>query len=308
MKRTEEPRHIDLHLPTGWAQCSVDELEQVAAAMLLQQQRTDRFHPFSWDAVKTMLVFSFNNIEIVSEPARLIPGQDFMGDEEYLVRRGKEEPWPLTVGHVAVLVERLAWISTPDSGQPIVQFPYPVLTIGGIEYAGPPPMMDGYTWTEYRQMQDWMTLYMRLQNAGRDASEPQAQFLALLFQPAANRNNDISSSRNNDEGKAADPAAPFRGFDPIRWQVILFWWSSLMRQLQAEYPKVFKPQQVGRGKKDRGPWSFYNRVTATIQKYIGLNEQEVNQGTYSVILQHMENMAEESEEMKKLNQKYKGKK
>ena len=354
MKQQNEPRHIDLHLPTGWARCSTDELEHIAAAILMEQQRQDRFHPFSWDAVRLMAVLAINGIEIVSTPDATALGDSVA---EYTVRRADEQPWPITTDQLLSLCERLAWIEHPDSGQPITQFPYPTLMYdtarrrwltadeqakaeaktakaaatvpagspaGMLVYHGAPPMMDGYTWTEYRHLQDWMTLYMRLQNAARDASDAQAQFLAVLFQPAVAPASatvpDGSPSGNSTAAPSpsipqpfsavltADPAAPFRSFDPIRWQVILFWWSGLMRQLQQEYPKVFKPQPVGRGKKDRGPWSFYNRVTATIQKYIGLNEQEVNQGTYSVILQHMENMAEEADEMKKLNQKYKGKK
>jgi hypothetical protein len=99
----------------------------------------------------------------------------------------------------------------------------------------------------------------------------------------------------------------FNGFDAIKWQVILFWWSSLMGLLQQKFPRVFKPQPVGRGrgqKKNETPWDFYNRVTATIQKYIGgLSEHDVNAATYGTILQQLDMMAQEAQEMEKLKNK-----
>ena len=37
----------------------------------------------------------------------------------------------------------------------------------------------------------------------------------------------------------------FNDFDPVKWQVILFWLSSLMSILAQKFPKVFKQQPVG---------------------------------------------------------------
>jgi hypothetical protein len=100
----------------------------------------------------------------------------------------------------------------------------------------------------------------------------------------------------------------FNDFSPVKWQVILFWWSSLMSMLAKKFPKVFKQQPVGKGKRrpqqQDTPWDFYNRVTATIQKYIGgLSEQDVNNATYGTILQQLEMMADEAAEMEKLKHK-----
>jgi hypothetical protein len=80
-----------------------------------------------------------------------------------------------------------------------------------------------------------------------------------------------------------------------------------MAQLAKKFPKVFKPQPVGkkqrRPQKDT-PWDFYNRVTATIQKYIGgLSAQAVDDQPYGVTLQQLEMMADEAAEMEKLKHK-----
>lgn len=310
-------RQIDLHLPTGWNRCTTEELEAIAAAIIQEQQRVDRYHPFDWSRVKLNVVLAVNHIEVMSDAApRLGIRGGFIGDEEYLVRRSKdEEPWGITIGHLLALTERLAWIDDEKASKVIFQFPYPTLDVrckkedrraishqpsAIIHLQGPPPLLDGYTWQEYRWMTDWMQEYMRLSNAGRDAGTAQREFLAILFKPKA-------GGGKTDEHTSAIShltSAIFEGFSPVKWQVILFWWSSLMSMLAKKFPKVFKSQPVGKGKRrpqqQDTPWDFYNRVTATIQKYIGgLSEQDVNNATYSTILQQLEMMADEAAELER---------
>ena len=299
-------RQIDLHLPTGWNRCTTEELEAIAAAIIQEQQRVNRYHPFDWSRVKLNVVLAVNHIEVVSDAApRLGIRGGFIGDEEYLVRRSKtEEPWGITVGHLLALTERLAWIDDEKASKVIFQFPYPELTLDVSgktadhrTVQGPPPLLDGYTWNEYRLLTDWMQAYMRHSNAknAEGAAQAQREFLAVLFKPAGGKMFNVQCSM-------------FNGFSPVKWQVILFWWSSLMSMLAKKFPKVFKSQPVGKGKRrpqqQDTPWDFYNRVTATIQKYIGgLSEQDVNNATYGTILQQLEMMADEAAEMEKLKHK-----
>ena len=296
----QSTRQIDLHLPTGWNRCTTEELEAIAAAIIQEQQRVDRYHPFDWQRVKLNVVLAVNSIEVVSQPVPVI--KDYSHDDTYLVRRSKdEESWPITVGQLVALTERLAWIDDEKASKVIFQFPYNSLNIEhgtlNIKVAGPPPLLDGYTWQEYRWMTDWMQAYMRHSNAknAEGAAQAQREFLAVLFKP--------------DDGCGTTVnATVFTSFDPVKWQVILFWWSSLMSMLAKKFPKVFKQQPVGKGKRrpqqQDTPWDFYNRVTATIQKYIGgLSEQDVNNATYGTILQQLEMMADEAAEMEKLKRK-----
>jgi hypothetical protein len=191
-------------------------------------------------------------------------------------------------------------------------FPYSTLNIKheklNIELQGPPPLLDGYTWQEYRWLTDWMQEYMRLSNAKRDASTAQREFLAILFKPA------VSTAGNAAATAATSAISPltsdlFAGFSPVKWQVILFWWSSLMQQLQKKFPRVFKSQPVdkkGRQPKQKPdtPWDFYNNVTASIQKYIGgLSVQDVDNQPYGVTLKQLEMMADDAAEMEKLKNK-----
>jgi hypothetical protein len=229
------------------------------------------------------------------------------------------------VGQLLSLTERLAWIDDEKSDKTVFMFPYPTLEVRGkkeegralihqpsdiIHLQGPPPLLDGYTWREYRWLTDWMQEYMRCANAlavdGRRKMEDgrgkaaldtaRNEFLAVLFKPK--------------EGTSAiSPLTSdiFTAFDAVKWQVILFWWSSLMAQLAKKFPKVFKPQPVGkkhRPQKQDTPWDFYNRVTATIQKYIGgLSSQDVDNQPYGVTLQQLEMMADDAAEMEKLKKR-----
>ena len=174
--------------------------------------------------------------------------------------------------------------------------------------AGPPPLLDGYTWQEYRWMTDWMQAYMRNSNAknAEGAAQAQREFLAVLFKPAADATGTGAAEHTSAISHLTSDI--FTDFSPVKWQVILFWWSSLMSMLAKKFPKVFKQQPVGKGKRrpqqQDTPWDFYNRVTATIQKYIGgLSEQDVNNATYGTILQQLEMMADEAAEMEKIKHK-----
>ena len=313
---------IDLHLPKSWNQCTTDELEMIAAAIIAEQQRVGRYHPFDWSRVKLDVVMAVNNLHVVRNGRNVEDSEnrntreDDAADGVWIVSRSKEEgDFPISTGQLLSLTQMLSWLDDEKSDKTIFMFPYPELTLvqgsgfkvhgskpltinrKPLTVAGPPPLLDGYTWREYRWLTDWMQEYMRLSNAHLDASTAQREFLAVLFKPAP-----VVS------GSPADVTADlFADFSPVRWQVILFWWSSLMAQLAKKFPKVFKSQPVGkkqrRPQKDT-PWDFYNRVTATIQKYIGgLSAQAVDEQPYGVTLQQLEMMADEAAEMEKLKHK-----
>ena len=306
--------HIDLHLPKSWNQCTTDELEMIAAAIIAEQQRVGRYHPFDWSRVKLDVVLAVNGLHVVRNGSEnRNTEEDNTADGVWIVSRSKEEgDFPISTGQLLALTQMLSWLDDEKSDKTIFMFPYPEITIeakeqngrkdGGSKFftlhsslftlQGPPPLLDGYTWREYRWLTDWMQEYMRRTNAHLDATSAQREFLAVLF-------------KTRDGGTV--PSELFAGFSPVRWQVVLFWWSSLMAQLAKKFPKVFKPQPVGkkqrRPQKDT-PWDFYNRVTATIQKYIGgLSAQAVDDQPYGVTLQQLEMMADEAAEMEKLKRK-----
>ena len=300
----KEVRQIDLHLPRGWNDCTTRELEQISAAMMLRTQQATRLRPFDWAKVKVDVVLAVNDLDVVGENLFRFRHRKFFR---------KHEPFPITTGQMMDLCSRLDWIDAPqDKQQPLYRFPYPVLRLDWLhEYHGPDVMLDGYTWTEYRHLQDWMQAYMaasnrllRVQRDGRATifdhrqamqavDDARSHFLAVLFR---------AKMALSDGDRAA---RPFRDFDPVRWQVILLWWSSLMQQLMQKFPRVFKAQPVkGRHRqKQQSPWDFYNHVTATLADEYKTSETDQAQETYSVTLQKLENMAVRAAEMERLSQK-----
>ena len=304
--------HIELHLPKSWNQCTTEELEIIAAAIIEEQQRVDRYHPFEWSRVKLNIVLAVNKLT----PEQKGEGSD---DQEWMVRRPEDkEPWPISVGQLVALTDMLSWLDDEKSDKTIFMFPYPEIDVrckreegralrhqpsSIIHLQGPPPLLDGYTWQEYRWLTDWMQEYMRLSNAKRDASTAQREFLAVLFKPKEDGSAEANSPLSTLNSQL------FTAFDAVKWQVILFWWSSLMQQLQKKFPRVFKSQPVdkkGRQPKQKAdtPWDFYNNVTASIQKYIGgLSVQDVDNQPYGVTLKQLEMMADEAAEMEKLKNK-----
>ena len=321
----KETRQIDLHLPRGWNDCTTRELEQISAAMMLRQQQATRLRPFDWDKVKVDVVLAVNDLDVRGQVpgsnnlAGTEPARDLSPDIPFIVQKRhrkffrRQAPFPITTGQMMDLCSRLDWIDAPhDKQQPLYRFPYPVLRLSLLhEYHGPDVMLNGYSWTEYRNLQDFMQNYMRAQNhlinvqqspratieqhydALQTIDDARACFLAVLFRA---------------KGASANPIAackPFRQFDPIKWQVILLWWSSLMQQLMAKFPRVFKPQPVKgrRAAKSQSPWDFYNHVTATLADEYKTSETDQANETYSVTLQKLENMAQKSAELEKLSKK-----
>ena len=331
-------KKIDLHLPTGWGTATTEELEIIAAAIISEQAMVGRYRVFDWQRVKLNVVLAINGISVVGrdddENHALQTDGEITENGVWLVQRPEDkEPWEISAGQIVALTERLNWIDDNNIKSPIFHFPYQTLTIEHLPFLlrhttqasrgaernidhlpftlqGPPPLMDGYTWQEYRWMTDWMQAYMRHSNAllqvkseesrvkNQEAMEnARNEFLAVLFKPKAG-------------GKMFNvKCSMFNDFSPVQWQVILFWWSSLMHILQGKFPRVFKKQAVGKGKKKQRrqagtEWDFYNSVTASIQKYIGgLSAQDVDNQPYGVTLQQLEMMAKESEEMERIKKR-----
>ena len=94
----------------------------------------------------------------------------------------------------------------------------------------------------------------------------------------------------------------FEHFSDVKFQCVLFWWTGTMNWWQKKYPKVFRS---GSPKKNAvsTPLELYTRQTATMEKYLGINEEEMNRELYTNVLQHLQDMMDESDRMKELNNK-----
>jgi hypothetical protein len=314
----QKARHIDLKLPRSWNQCTTDELETIAACILRHVAMQDRYHPFDWLTVKTELFFLLTGLEMVGEADDPVDDDPDERNRAYLVRRNKkEEPFPIYIWQVQSFVDQhLAWID--DEKQSLIIFPYKQLL--GVwrlsrrypfikkQWLAPGELLQDFSWREYRHLQDYMEMYVRLQNQmtkmqqgaidkdrlaalARQMLDARNNFLAVLFKVEGHYPLSTIHSSLNKVG-------------PVQWQVILFWWSGFMRYLQKQFPHCFKSSKKT-GKRPPLPIELYRSIITTVQKESnGLTEDEVNGQTFYIVLEHLERLAKQNEEMEKISKKH----
>ena len=235
--------------------------------------------------------------------------------------------------YIAAGAGLLDWLDQ-ESGAHLTRFPYPALRLrnkGSLlrrktDYAGPAQDMDGFSWQQYRFAADLMGQYISLSNnlvkmkqmKGRFTPEQIAQqaesmdqarsmFLATIF----NRRIDFIDPNTNlkvhdfhyDTRQYETQAPVFRHFPDHQWQPILFWWTGMTHTLSRRYPHVFKVQKLSRKEQPSNPLEIYTATIATMQKYASLTEDQVNNQSYSLVLEHLERLSKENEEMEKIRKK-----
>ena len=332
-----EKIHLDLKVPKGWGMCSTRELEMIAEEMIRSQMMASvsRFHPFDWTEIKTRLFFRFSGVEIISQYVYNGDETDARyGNMTFVCRHPSlgKQTFELQTWQVHSFMSQLAWLDATDSkgravAMPKMMWPYPERVWRWQwkrwkptkEYYRPGELLDGLTWAQYRLANDWMEVYTNASNAlilehekltkanperirelAKQQQEARLEVLSQLFyvsDPAATG------------GVRPAPRRLLRKISEVEWQVIMFWWSSMMQYLKEQYPKCFKSADKkprSRSKQQPLPIELYTRSMATLQKYLGgLTEDEINAQTAHAILRHLNDMAVEAEEMEKIRRKHK---
>lgn len=220
----------------------------------------------------------------------------------------------------------LDWLDA-DSGNFLTRFPYPIIGQKAKWYRrakafrGPNPDLDGFSWQQYRFASDMMQTYTKLSNnlvkmkkmdkfteeqlqtQAESVASARNMFLATIFNTTTQYVDPTTGITKYDfhyESKQfTENAGYFVKYPEANWQVILFWWSGIMHTLARRYPHVFKVQKVSNSK-PQTPMEIYTATTATMQKYAGLTEDQVNTQSYSLVLEHLERLSKENEEMEKM--------
>ena len=220
----------------------------------------------------------------------------------------------------------LDWLDA-DSGNYLTHFPYPLIKQKAKWYhqkkafQGPRQDLDGFSWQQYRFASDMMQTYTKLNNnlvkmkkmnkfteeqlqqQAANVQSAKNMFLAVIFNTTTNYIDPTTGMKKYDFHYEANQltanAKYFSDFSETKWQVILFWWSGIMHTLARRYPHVFKVQKVNNAK-PQTPMEIYTATTATMQKYAGLTEDQVNTQSYSLVLEHLERLSKENEEMEKM--------
>lgn len=328
----DQPAHIDLALPRSWNQCTTDELETIAACIMKHSAMADRYHPYDWQEVKAELFFLLTGVEIISTETKAAgtdnpdsPGNP--DDTAYLCRLVKKKerrsvlrrPWfrheqkapefRLRTWQVQSWIDtQLSWLD--DEKQTLLLFPYKQLVytrrwqwrwpFRKKVWLAPSELLQDFTWRQYRHLQDYMELFIRQQNH----LVKFARFKSNSRQVEETRQQ--MTATRNEFLKVLFGGGRVERINDIQWQVILLWWSGMMHYLKDHYPRCFK--SAGKSKKQQrqpNPLELYTSIIATMQKYIGIDEEKVNSQTFHIILEQLERIARENEEIEKMNRKHK---
>lgn len=223
----------------------------------------------------------------------------------------------------------LDWLDN-ERGMFLTRFPYPTVKRNRSwwrmkkEFQGAFPDLDGFSWAQYRFASDTMGSYTQLSNSllkmqqmdkftdeqmlkqAQSVDLARAMFLATIFNARTKfidtNTGMVKHDFHYESNQCTDNAQYFRHFPDHQWQVILFWWTGMMHTLSKRFPHVFKVQKVN-NKRPSTPLEIYTATTATMQKYAGLTEDQVNHQSYSLVLEHLERLSKENEEMEKIRRK-----
>ena len=226
----------------------------------------------------------------------------------------------------------LDWLDG-DSSFVLTRFPYPTLRRRRkghwlrrrTEFMGVPTDMDGFSWQQYRFAADLMGQYttlsnnlIRMKQMGKFTEEQlsqqahnvnvaRAMFLATIF----NRRISFLDANTHlpvedfhfDVRQTTANASFFLTFPDHQWQPILFWWTGMMQVLSRRFPHVFKVQKLSRKERPNTPLEIYTATIATMQKYTGLDEDKINNQSYSLVLEHLERLSKENEDLEQIRRR-----
>lgn len=329
------PERIDLHIPSSWNAMTTTELETISSVLLDEAKRETKFHPFNVLAAKVEMFFRLTELEVISGANPEKPVEE----QYYVVRRKspsptatglkrcplfcrKEEPFNLYLWQIHYwMQENMKWLDQPSS---LTRFPYPVYRSGWCKLHGPAMLMQNFRWRQYRIACDYMSYYLIEQNqlvamtrADRYSEEDllkqtkhvnsaKAMFLATIFNKRV-KYVDTETRRMIKEytyvsNQSVNNAKYFRDFPDEKFQCILFWWAGMMNYLKRVYPKCFKAENPKK-QKQVNPLELYTRTTATMEKYLGIDEEKLNHELFTVVLQHIQDMVADNERMEKMNRK-----
>lgn len=315
-----ETKHLDLHVPKGWGQCTTRELEMIAEEMIRAQMvaSLSRFHPFDWTEIKTRLFFRFAEVEVLDTRTE---------EQNTFICRHDDVEFTLETWQVHSFMEQLKWLDATDAKgralpMPKMMFPYPErvwvpwsqtkewhIYYPWFEWCTPGgQLLDGMTWQTYRFINDWMEAYTIKANAIVAEREKHGKTDPKQLRRLMREERDLRTTVLSLIFGCPKWRVRLARISEVEWQVIMFWWSSMMQYLKEQYPKCFKSgdKKPRSRKKQPLPIELYTRSMATLQKYLGgLTEAEINGQTAHAILRHLNDMAVEAEEMEKIRRKHK---
>ena len=305
---------INLILPTSWNSCTTEQLEIICLAKQQVQMLPADEQTIAW---KINCFLALAGMEVEEKPVT--------PDEEpsYVLVHSPNIPahFKLYVWQIHYWVkEYLNWL---DNNPNIIRFPYPEWRAKDNAFRGPSIRLSGWTWQQYRLLKDYLTYFFKIdeacnQNPNSDnlskIQTAMAMVLATIYDAKVDYLDETTQLPTHGYHYHPDQSTNnrdyFLTFPPIKFAVILLWWGSVASQLKKEYPKCFGEAKETKKFKHpaiQDPLTEYARTTATLEKYMGVNEQELQHESYTVVLQHLQDMIKQNEEIERMNAKIKKK-
>lgn len=312
----ETEQTINLHLPKSWNAMTTQEMELIAHIMICEQNRVSEKYPFDYDRVKIQMFLAITKLIVIetANPEKPV-------EEQFLLvcRQGYREEIIIYLWQIHYWInESMKWMDQPSTR---TLFPYPEYKHRFRKFAGPGALMQNFKWRQYRISTEYMDYYVsqanRLiqmeenpQTSGRDLKKQlkatnlaKTMFLATIFNAQVKYMDTetlrVTKGYTYVSNQSISNLRAFRSFPDEKFQCVLFWWCGMMNYLQKNYPLVFK-KQTSKKQEQVNPLELYTRTTATMEKYLGLKEEDVNRETFTVVLRHLNDMAEHAKEMEKL--------
>lgn len=331
-------KKIDINLPVTWDSCTTEQLETIATVLLSHVATATIYKPFDLLGCKTELFFALSGVKLLANLNPVVPVENqyylcsYKGTQ-FQLYLWQLEYW-LGEGEVTLPDNRrvrqqhqLGFLDGPNEKfDGLTKFPYPAIKRGfwGKEFHGPEALMQNFSWQQYRFAQDWLDYHTRVSNhllyqqkhrntfsqediekTAKNVDMARASFLATIFNAKVKgvdeQSQKIYRSFEYRSNQHSENAKYFRHFDSVKFQVITFWWNGMMAYLQKQYPNMFKPSAPEEASKN--PLEVYVRTSATLEKYLGFTEKQINSQLFHVVLQHIDDMIKENKEMEKIRSK-----
>ena len=312
---------INLTLPTSWGTCTSEQLEKICLA---QQQAVTSNTDDQRAAWKVECFLMLTGLEVEESVKEDEDGERFVMVRKTLdggtVKRGDGMVFPLYLWQIQYWVsENLAFLDTPPN---VVRFPYPEWECEGKKFRGPSIYLSGWTWQQYRLLKDYLDYFFKVEGMVRDNDittsrhhdkylKAMSMVLATLYDAETDYLDETTRLAVHGfhyrPEQSTENAKWFEGYPAVRFAVILMWWATVAMKLQKDYPKCFSSGNQKKHKipKPQDPIAEYARTTATLEKYMGVNEQELQQESFTVVLQHLQDMIKQNEEIERMNQRMK---
>lgn len=336
-RTNREKPSVNISIPKGWDSLTTEQLEAVCSILIDDAHRPAA----AVGDVRPRVFFALSGLRLASN----LHHEDGEGNDWYEVEfssssdrkarqqvNGAEASIRMNMYTLSQAVDKLAWLMKPCT---LTRFPYPTYKARGtrrgeeVIFEGPSPLMQDWTWRQYRFACDYVSALIAAENRlvamrkssirfgstrisaqEADVKQLRQEFLATIFNRKVMHVNVETGQQEESfyfvSSQCFDNAPYFAGVSDVQFQAILLWWQGMMNYLAKQYPNVFKTTQASAasGVSD-DPLKIYTRSTTTMIKYAAASEEEVNRTTYSIILQHINDMAEENERVEEIRKRNK---